>query len=167
MKITHNAFVIVEYSVRLADGSFVKGENAPASLNFITGYSQVLPALEHRLLGKSAGDAGDFVIPASHAFGERDPKQVHRRTFSDFPEGRDLEVGKWVIARNEATQAQYSYRVLAKTDEWVDLDFNHPLAGQDLHYHVTVKHVRAATQEELAYLRPCEVGSEDEPAPRD
>jgi FKBP-type peptidyl-prolyl cis-trans isomerase SlyD len=166
MKIAPNTFVIIEYSVRLGDGSFVKGENTLASLNFVAGYNQVLPALEHRLLGMEAGDAGDFVIPAAHAFGERDAKQIHRRSFSDFPEGRNLEVGKWVIARSEATQAQYSYRVLAKTEEWVDLDFNHPLAGQDLHYHVKVQHVRPATQEELAYLRPCEVGSEDGPAPQ-
>ncbi len=163
MKIAPNTFVIIEYSVRLSDGSFVKGENALASLNFVAGYNQVLPALEHRLLGMSAGDAGDFIIPAAHAFGEHDPKQVHRRYFSDFPEGRDLEVGKWVIARNETTQAQYSYCVLDKTDEWVDLDFNHPLAGQDLHYHVSVKHVRPASQEELTYLRPCETGTEDGP----
>ena len=163
MKISPNTFVIIEYSVRLKDGSFVKGENGPVSLNFIAGYNQVLPALEHRLLGLSAGDGSDFTIPASHAFGERDKKQVHRHYFSDFPEGRDLEVGKWVIARNEATQAQYSYYVLDKSEEWVDLDFNHPLAGQDLIYRVLVKHVRSATEDEIAYLRPCEVGSEDEP----
>ncbi|MCU0586970.1 MAG: peptidylprolyl isomerase [Syntrophobacteraceae bacterium] len=161
MRIGPNTFVILEYTVRLPDGSFVKGENGPVSLNFIVGYNQVLPALEQRLLGMSAGETRDFTIPASQAFGPRDPGQVHRRHFSEFPEGRKLEAGKWMLARNEQTQAQYSYHVLDKTDEWVDLDFNHPLAGKDLLYHVTVAHVRPASQDELEYLRPCEVGSED------
>jgi FKBP-type peptidyl-prolyl cis-trans isomerase SlyD len=162
MRISPNTFVIIEYTVRLADGSYVKGENGPVSLNFIVGYDQILPALEHRLIGLDDGDVTDFVIPAGHAFGEHDPNKVHRRDFSEFPEGRGLQAGKWIIAKNEASQAQYSYFVQDKTDEWVELDFNHPLAGKDLHYHVTVTHVRPATQEEIEYLRPCEVGSEDE-----
>jgi FKBP-type peptidyl-prolyl cis-trans isomerase SlyD len=163
MRISPKTFVIIEYTLRLADGTFIKGENGPCSLNFIAGYDQLLPALEHRLLGLNTGDVRELTIPAAQAFGPRDPNLVHRRNFADFPEGKSLEAGRWVLAKNEATQAQYSYYVQDKTDEWVDLDFNHPLAGKDLHYHVKVTHVRPATQEEIDYLRPCEVGSDDEP----
>lgn len=165
MKISPNTFVIIEYTVRLSDGSFVKGENGPVSLNFIVGYNQILPALEQRILGMTIGDTRDFTIPAKEAFGPRDPSQIHRRLFSDFPEGRNLQVGKWVMARNEVTQAQYSYFVRDKSEEWVDLDFNHPLAGEDLTYHVVVTHIRPATRDELEYLRPCEVESGGAPAP--
>jgi len=160
MKIGPNTFVIIEYSLRLSDGRFVKGEGSPASLNFVVGYNQILPALEQRLLGLTAGDKRDFTIPAREAFGARDPNQVQRRPFSEFPEGRSLDVGKWVIARNDATHAQYSYYVRDKSEDWVELDFNHPLAGEDLIYHVEVTHVRPATQDELEYLRPCEVETE-------
>lgn len=163
MKISPKTFVIIEYTLRLPDGSYVRGENGPASLNFMVGYNQVLPALEQRLLGLSTGDVREFTIPASQAFGMRDAHLVQRKHFSDFPEGRSLQVGKWVVARNEATQAQYSYYVQNKSDEWVELDFNHPLAGKDLHYHVRVTHVRPATREELDDLRPCEVGPDEEP----
>jgi FKBP-type peptidyl-prolyl cis-trans isomerase SlyD len=163
MKISPNTFVIIEYTVCLADGNYVKGENGPVSLNFIAGYDQILPALEHRLLGMNSGDVIDFTIPAQHAFGEHDPNLVHRRDFSDFPEGRSMEKGMWIVAKNESTQAQYSYYVRDKSEQWVDLDFNHPLAGKDLYYHVRVAHVRPASQEEIDYLRPCEIGSEDGP----
>lgn len=167
MKISPNSFVVIEYTLRLSDGSFVKGENGPASLNFIVGYNQVLPALEERLLGLTVGATRDFIIPAQEAFGPRDPGQVRRRFFSEFPEGKNLAVGKWVMARNEATQAQYSYYVREKSEEWVDLDFNHPLAGEDLIYHVEVTHVRPATKDELEFLRPCEVETEKEHAPQE
>ena len=159
MEVSKDTFVIIEYTVRLKDGSYVKGENGPVSLNFVVDYNQILPALERRLLGLKAGETADFVIPAGEAFGEYDPSQLRTKSFDEFPEGRNLMEGKWAMATNEHTQAQYSYYVKDKTDRSVTLDFNHPLAGQDLYYHVEVIHVRPALQEELEYLRPCE-GSE-------
>jgi FKBP-type peptidyl-prolyl cis-trans isomerase SlyD len=156
MEVGKDMFVIIEYRVQLDDGSYVKGESGPVSLNFIVGYEQVLPALERNLLGLSQGANVRFVIPASQAFGERDASQVYTRTFDEFPEGRALTRGKWIIATNEETQAQYGYYVAGKTEETITLDFNHPLAGKDLTYEVKVAAVRTALKEELEYLRPCE-----------
>jgi FKBP-type peptidyl-prolyl cis-trans isomerase SlyD len=155
MEVSKDAFVIIEYSVRLEDGSYVKGENGPASMNFVVGYDQVLPALERRLLGAGAGALLDFVVPAREAFGEHDPAQVRRRGFDEFPQGRGLCAGKWVVATHDETQAQFSYFVQEKSEDSVTLDFNHPLAGKDLYYRVKVVQVRPAEKEELEYLRPC------------
>lgn len=156
MEVGRDMFVIIEYRIHLDDGSYVKGESGPISLNFVVGYDQVLPALERRLLGLGEGAQVEFVLPASEAFGEYEASQVHTRTFSEFPEGRSLETGKWIIATNEQTQAQYGYYIRGKTKDTVTLDFNHPLAGKDLHYAVKVASVRPALKEELEYLRPCE-----------
>ncbi len=156
MEVGKDMFVIIEYRVQLDDGSYVKGENGPVSLNFIVGYEQVLPALEKNLLGLSEGANVRFVIPASQAFGERDASQVYTRTFDEFPEGRALTRGKWIVATNEETRAQYGYYVMEKTEATITLDFNHPLAGKDLIYEVKVAAVRPALKEELEYLRPCE-----------
>ena len=106
----------------------------------------------------------EFVIPAAEAFGDYDASQVHTRSFAEFPEGRSLEAGKWIIATSRQTQAQYSYYVKGKTEDSVTLDFNHPLAGKDLHYQVKIIGVRSALKEELAYLRPCEHNEEAAPA---
>ena len=162
MKITKDACVIIEYTVRLDDGSFVKGEQAPVSMNFVVGYDQVLPGLERRLMGLDNGADAEFVIPAKEAFGPHMPHEVRMKTFEEFPKGRELEKGKWVLATDSVTQTQYSYFVKDKNDEGVLLDFNHPMAGQDLHYSVKVAHVRPATLEELEYLRPCEYGGQDQ-----
>lgn len=158
MEIVKDAFVIIEYTVRLDDGSFVKGEGAPASMNFVVGYNQVLPALERRLMGLPKGAQVEFVIPAREAFGEHRPNEVRMRTYEEFPEGRGLIKGKWVLASNPTHEAQFSCFVKDKTEEGVLLDYNHPLAGKDLHYAVKVVHVRPALQDELEYLRPCEHG---------
>lgn len=161
MEIGKDKFAIVEYTVRLKDGSWVKGDDqSPVSLNFIAGYAQILPALEQRLLGMEQGQEAEFVIPAREAFGPYDEGLVRTRNLLDFPEGRELSAGKWVIATNPDTQAQYSYLVRDKTAESIVLDFNHPLAGKDLFYRVKIVFVRSALEEELEYLRPCEHGPE-------
>jgi FKBP-type peptidyl-prolyl cis-trans isomerase SlyD len=162
MEIAKDSFVVIEYDLRLEDGSFVKGENGPVSMNFIAGYSQLLPALEQKLLGLEQGTEAGIVIAARDAFGEYDRNLLKIRTLAEFPEGRRLESGKWAIARNEETQSQFSYLVREKTDSSITLDFNHPLAGKDLHYRVKVVLVRPAHPEELEFLRPCEHGAAPE-----
>jgi len=156
MEIGKDRLVIIEYTLKLEDGFFIKGENGPASLNFVVGYNQLLPALEKRLLGLSPGDETSFVIPAREAFGEYDAGQIHIRSFEEFPQGRDLQAGNWICASNKTTGAQYQYFVKEKDANSIALDFNHPLAGKDLYYHIKVIHVRPALPDELEYLRPCE-----------
>lgn len=156
MQITKDCFVVIDYTLRLDDGSFVKGENTPASLNFIAGYTEVMPSLERRLIGLEQGARAELKIPAAEAFGERDETLVRTMDLSSFPAGRGLNAGKWAVAKNEATGAQYSYLVREKTDSTITVDYNHPLAGKDLHYDVNVVMVRPASAEELEFLRPCE-----------
>lgn len=159
MEIAKDKIVVIEYTLRLLDGSYVRGqEGGPVSMNFAAGYGQILPSLEVRLMGLRAGDEREFVIPALEAFGAYNEKEIHRQTFEEYPAGRDFIPGKWVVARNESTQAQYGFFVKEKTEDAVILDFNHPLAGKDLHYRVKVMHVRDAAREELEDLRPCEHG---------
>ncbi len=161
MEIGKDVSVVIEYTVTLDDGSFVKGEaGRPASINFIVGYDQVLPALERRLLGIEEGQDAEFTIPARDGFGEHDASLVREKSFEDFPEGRDLLPGKWFVSKNEATQASVACFVKDKSDKAVVLDYNHPLAGKDLHYRVKIMRARAALREELEYLRPCEFQDE-------
>jgi FKBP-type peptidyl-prolyl cis-trans isomerase SlyD len=158
MQIAKDCFVVIEYSLHLDDGSFVKGGKTPASMNFIAGYGQVLPALEKGLTGLEQGARAELEIPAREAFGERDEGLVRTLDLRSFPPGRDLKPGKWAIAKNEETGAQYGYLVLEKTDSTITVDYNHPLAAKDLHYNVEVALVRPALPEELEFLRPCEHG---------
>ena len=158
MRITKDSFVVIEYSLRLDDGWFVKGESAPASMNFVAGYGQILPALENGLIGLEQGAQAEFKISAREAFGERDEGRVRTISLSEFPAGRDLDPGRWAIAKNQATGAQYCYLVCEKTDSTITVDYNHPLAGKNLNYGVKVVLVRPALAEELEFVCPCEHG---------
>lgn len=158
MVIEHeNSYVSLKYTVRLENGDPVKGDpgRGLAHMEFITGYNQVLPGLEKRLIGLSPGTEAEFTIGPEEAFGPHDPALVQERNFAEFAEGRHLEEGRWVRATNPQHLVSYGYKVVKKRPDSVVLDYNHPLAGESLIYQVWVEKVREATPEELEILKPC------------
>lgn len=152
--------------VRLENGEIVKGhpEEGLAHMEFVTGYNQVIPGLERRVIGLSQGDEVEVTVPPEEGFGPYDPDQIQEKTFTEFPEGRNLEEGRWVRAINPQHRVTFGYLVLEKKTDRVVLDYNHPLAGKALIYRVKVEEVREANREELEILRPCEFGETGAPS---
>ena len=160
-----NSYVNIKYTVRLENGEVVKGDpqNGLAHMEFVTGYNQIIPGLERRLIGMSQGDTGEIAVPPKEGFGPYDPELVLEKTYEEFPEGRNLEQGRWARASNLQHRVTFGYLVLEKKPDRVILDYNHPLAGKTLLYQVVVEDVREANREELEILRPCEFGQEGSP----
>jgi FKBP-type peptidyl-prolyl cis-trans isomerase SlyD len=155
-----NSYVVIKYTVRLEDGEIIKGDPAKglAHMEFVTGYNQVISGLESRLIGMSTGDTGQISVPPEEGFGLNDPTLIQEKLYKDFPEGRNLEEGRWVRATNPDHHVTFGYFVLGKKPDRVILDYNHPLAGKTLIYEFAVEEVREASREELEILRPCEFG---------
>jgi FKBP-type peptidyl-prolyl cis-trans isomerase SlyD len=156
-----NSYVTIKYTVRLKDGEIIKGdpEQGLAHLEFVTGYNQIIPGLERRLVGMSQGDRREIAVPPEEGFGPHDPSLIQEKTFEEFPEGRNLEEGRWVRATNPDHRVTIGYLVLEKKEDRIILDYNHPLAGKTLIYQVNLEEVREANREELEILRPCEFGA--------
>ncbi len=152
------SYVKLRYFLKTSDGEYVKGDPAegPAILEAFTGYNQLLPGLERRLVGRKAGQKMKPRLSPDEAFGPYRPERVKEKGYDEFPEGRQLEEGRWAVARDDRTGAAYGYFVKKKEEDRVVLDFNHPLAGKELVYDVEILEVRPATEEEQALLRPCE-----------
>ncbi len=157
-------YVKIRYSLSTAEGEYIKGDprEGLAILEFFTGYNQLLPALEKRLVGSREGEKMQPRFSSEEAFGPYLPEEVKVKGYDEFPEGRQLEEGKWAVARDDRTGAAYGYFVKKKEAERILLDFNHPLAGKELVYDLEILEVRPATEDEQALLRPCE-GPQEEP----
>jgi FKBP-type peptidyl-prolyl cis-trans isomerase SlyD len=151
-------YVKIRYSLQTSEGEYVKGDprEGLAILEIFTGYNQLIPGLEKRLVGVGAGEKMQPRLPVDEAFGPYRPEQVKEKTYEEFPEGKDLEEGKWALARDETTGTAYGYFVREKREDRIVLDYNHPLAGKELIYDLEVLEARPATEEEQALLRPCE-----------
>ncbi len=120
---------------------------------FLFGFGGVLPDFESNLSGKQKGDKFDFRITAENGYGvfEKDyVVKIDRAAFEvdgKFDDAR-IKVGE-DIEMNDAEGNRLIGKVLEITDKHVEMDFNHPLAGFNLHFIGEVLDVRNATQEEL------------------
>jgi FKBP-type peptidyl-prolyl cis-trans isomerase SlyD len=123
---------------------------------FLVGHSGLPEAFEQQLLGKAAGEAFDFTIDMMDAYGVIEQEAIMdlpNAIFTD-PSGKfdaeNVSVGKYLYLEDENGQ-QHRGKVIGLGSDTVTMDFNHPLAGFDLHFTGTIELVRAAQPEELSH----------------
>ena len=150
MTITNeNCVVGIEYEVKEAGTTEIVDTNRGGEpLEFIIGKGQVIPGLEKALVGMSQGESGDILVPASEAYGEVNPEALQTLSIDQF-EGIDLKEGMVLYGQGEHGET-VQVTVKSFTDSEVNVDFNHPLAGKDLMFSVTVLSARDATADEIA-----------------
>jgi len=144
-----NSVVGIEYELKEVGGSEVLDSNkGGAPLEFIIGKGQLIPGLEKQLVGMSAGESADILVKAEEAYGLRDEEAVQELPREQF-EGIELEKGMSLYGQGQNGET-IQVKVLDFDDKTVKVDFNHPLAGKDLMFNVTVVSERDATEEEAA-----------------
>ncbi len=149
MTITNeNCVVGIEYEVKQAGTTEVVDSNKGAEpLEFIIGKGQIIPGLENALVGMAQGESGDIMVAAADAYGDLNPEAVQTLPIEQF-DGVDLVEGMTLFGQGEGGQ-QVQVTVTSFDDKEVNIDFNHPLAGKDLMFSVTVVSAREATADEV------------------
>ncbi len=144
-----NSVVGIEYEVKEAGSNEVVDTNKGAQpLEFITGKGHIIPGLENALVGMKEGESADILVKAADAYGEVNPEAVQTLPIEQF-EGVDLKEGMTLYGQGENGET-VQVTVKSFNDKEVTIDFNHPLAGKDLMFSVTVLSNREATEEEAA-----------------
>ncbi|MFY7910884.1 MAG: FKBP-type peptidyl-prolyl cis-trans isomerase [Emticicia sp.] len=159
MKIETNKVVKIIYELEIGSETNremleIVQEDEP--MVFIQGMSGLPEAFEAQLNGLQAGDEFKFSVDAADGYGEPDPEAIIDFPIENFkiedgkiPEGM-LEIGNMIPFSNDEGN-RMNGRIVEITDEFVILDFNHPLAGQNMHFMGKVLGVRDATTEEIAH----------------
>ena len=139
--------VTMEYTLRV-DGEVLDSSDGVGPLQFLAGYDNIVPGLEREMIGMQIGDSKDVVVAPADGYGEFDDEAFMDVPRSEFPSDMELEEGVELSVTDEDGKNQYA-RIESMTDESVRLDFNHPLAGAELHFNVKVIALREPTKEEL------------------
>lgn len=153
MAIKTNQIVSIEYEV--SDGSSVVDSNVGSEpLVFMFGKGQIIPGLEDGIKNMSIGDKSEVKVNASEAYGEYNPDAIQEVPRDQFA-GIDLEVGMTLYGQGEEGE---TVQVIVKEigEENVIIDFNHPLAGKDLVFIVSINNIREASTQELMTGIPAE-----------
>lgn len=158
MSINEGQVVSIEYEVR--DGSKVIDSNVGKEpLVFMFGKGQIIPGLENGIKDMQIGEKADVLVKAKDAYGEYNPEATQELPKEQFA-GIELEEGMTLYGQDEKGG---TVQVIVKEikENSVVVDFNHPLAGKDLMFTVTLNSVREATPEEIASGIPAENMQQD------
>lgn len=121
---------------------------------FLYGVGSIIPDFEENIKGKKVGDTFGFSIVSANAYGERVEEQVVKIPISVFQDENgkvDTEhifVGA-LVPMSDSEGNHLRGQVLEVTPEYIEMDFNHPLAGTDLKFEGEILAIRAATQDEI------------------
>lgn len=142
--IQSGSFLTLHYRMAGLDGADIINtfNEKPATLSLGTG--QLSPAIEQRLLGLGEGTRATFELAAGEAFGERNPELlqwVARKLLNELSDPDEpYQVGDVVQFPTPDGLGQYAgtVRQVKGSDDAVQFDFNHPLAGQPVVFEVQV-----------------------------
>jgi len=146
LKVEDGQVVLMNYTLRV-DGEVVDTSIGHEPLEFLQGAGNIIPGLEEELYGLGLGESKKVIVQPEEGYGAIDAEAFVEVPKNQFPPEIPLEVGVELQVTNEDGQPM-SARIDAVSDETVTLDFNHPLAGKELHFEVTVVGMRNATDEE-------------------
>ena len=141
--------VSMEYTLQV-DGEEIDSSKGQAPLQFLVGYGNIISGLEREMMGMKVGESKDVVIQPADAYGEFDDQAFMNVPRGEFPKDMPLQEGLELSVRDDAGQSRYA-RVDTIEGDSVTLNFNHPLAGDELHFNVKVVGVREPTAEELEH----------------
>jgi FKBP-type peptidyl-prolyl cis-trans isomerase SlyD len=147
-KVQDDAVVTLQYKLRLDDGTLVEESEPDDPLVYLHGHENIIPGLENALTGMKIGDRKSVDVDPEDGYGDYDPADVGRINRVGLPEEFQPEVGMLIpILDEDGNEAEVL--IIEMDDDDITVDFNHPMAGERLHFEVEVTGLREPTPEEL------------------
>lgn len=150
LKVKEGIVVSLDYILRLDDGEIVDASEGDV-LEYLHGYGQIIPGLEKALVGLGINESKKVSVPPDEAYGDVNLEAFEIVSRDIFPDAIELEEGLELSLRDVETNEPFDATIAEIRENEVMLDFNHPLAGETLHFEVTIADLRQATAEEIAH----------------
>jgi len=150
MKIANECVVAFHYTLTDGQGNEIDSSRGQSPLTYLHGTEGLIPGLERELEGREPGERFQATVQPEEAYGPVNPQLIQDVPLEVLDGIENLHVGMALQARAPDGRGQ-NLRVDAINDQSATLNANHPLAGEVLHFDVTVESVRKATPEELEH----------------
>jgi peptidylprolyl isomerase len=129
--------VRIRYTARLEDGEIFERTQDGGAVEIEVGAGNAPAGLENALVGMAEHEKKVAAFGPDEGYGERDERLERTVARSSLPAGYTPLPGEFV-AFNTPKGGQLPAKIKRVEDEWVTVDFNHPLAGKSLVYEVEV-----------------------------
>lgn len=132
-----NDKVKVHYKGTLSNGDVFDSSEGREPLEFTLGTGQVIPGFDNGITGMAVEESKTINIPAADAYGEVRKELIQEVPKSHIPAEIKPEVGLQLMSNTPDGQ-QIPLVVTEVKDDSIVVDANHPLAGKDLTFEVTL-----------------------------
>ena len=149
MQIAKDTVATIDYTLTDPQGQVIDTSKGREPLAYLHGASNIIPGLESALEGKNAGESVNVTVPAEKGYGPRDPNLIQPVPRANFQSAGEIKPGMQFQA--QTPDGARVVTVIKVDDQNVTVDANHPLAGMDLRFDVTVVGVREASAEEISH----------------
>ncbi len=136
--ITENSAVTLHFTIKLKDGSVADSTHSMGKpAKFVMGDGSLSENFEKSLHGLVQGEQRNIELGAEDAFGHPNPDNIHHMDRARFIGEEKVEVGT-IMAFTGKDGMEIPGIITEISGDSVTVDFNHPLAGQDVIFEVEI-----------------------------
>jgi len=139
--------VTLTFTLSLESGEVIDSTGDKPAV-FTVGDGKLLPGFENALFGLKADDANVLEIAAVNGFGEPNEDNVQKIKRASFQSNMALTVGL-MMSFSDAQNTELPGVIMSVDDKYVEVDFNHPLAGKTILFDVSIIDVEQVSNEIL------------------
>ncbi|RYD71645.1 MAG: peptidylprolyl isomerase, partial [Sphingobacteriales bacterium] len=148
-QVTSGKVVSFSYTLKDAEGNVLEQTNKGEPMQYLHGNQNIIPGLERELEGLKVGDKKSVKVEPQDGYGEYNEEMSFKVPKTNFPQGVDLEPG--MEFQTETENGPMVIVVTEVLEDEIVVDANHPMAGETLHFDITIDEVRDATAQETQH----------------
>lgn len=137
-----NSVVSIHYTLTV-DNKIADKSEPGKPLEYIHGTGMIVPGLEEKIEGRAKGEKLTVDVTPEKGYGALNKELYKEIPLSAFPKGEPLTVGMPIEGKNQQGQV-FRATVTEVKKKTAVLNFNHPLAGKNLHFEIEIADVKKA-----------------------
>ena len=141
--INMQSLVLMHYTIALSNGSIIESSYDDEPIEISMGKGDITRGMELAIFGLKEGDTQTLTLTPEQGFGVRDESNIHDMPLSSFPDDMTPQPG--VSYSFESTEGEeIPGTVIKVSEDAATIDFNHPLANQEIVFSVKILGVNNA-----------------------
>lgn len=149
MIVEKSKVVSFHYTLKNAAGEQMESSREKEPMSYLHGANNIITGLEQAMEGREAGDKFTVTVEPEDAYGVRNENNVQRVAMKRLKGVGKLRPGQILNLQTQKGPVQVTVLKVGRFN--VDVDGNHPLAGQQLTFDVEITAIRDASEEETVH----------------
>lgn len=149
MKAEKDKVVTFHYTLKNSEGEEMESSRDRDPMSYLHGANNIITGLEKAMEGRAISDKFSVTVPPEEAYGVRAEQNIQRIPLKRLQGIGKISVGQILNLQTNKGPVQVTVVKVGRFN--VDVDANHPLAGETLTFDVEITDIREASEEEAKH----------------